>query len=143
MLEGLEQRIGMGAVWWFTALAESHSDDVQSSAQALEEMVDRLQSHGRFDLMERSSDRDARQESAQELREERSAEGMSGQDISEEYRKRAAAACALPAIGTVNPLPSDHAVNGPGGAVPMENTVPIQSLGSTTVGTAPLLERKS
>ena len=49
MLNGLEKWIRMGTIRWALSAAQANADYIQSTAQPLEQMVNRLQSQGRLD----------------------------------------------------------------------------------------------
>lgn len=143
VFDGLEKRIAVGTIRRRMAVAQTNSDGIQAPTQSVEQVVDGLQGHRRFGLMEGRPDGVARQKSDQELSEDRGGDAMAGQDILQEDRAGAAAASALAAIGAVNSLAPDLVLVGLGQVVAVKEAVPVQRLSSTAVATALLLERKT
>jgi hypothetical protein len=143
VLDGLEERIAVGTIRRRFPIAQANPNGIQTPTQSLEQVVDGLQGHRRLDAMEGSPDGEPRDQSDEQLSEDRGGDGMAGQDILQEDQAGAAAASALAALGAVNPLAPDLAPRGLGRVVAKEQAVPVERLGSTAVATALLLERKT
>ncbi len=143
MLDGLEERIAVGTVWRRFPVAEPNPNCVQAPTQSLEQMVDRLQRHRRFDLMESRPDGMACQQGDQQMSQDCGRDGMARQNSFQEDRAGAATTSAFAAIGAVDPLAADLAFVGLGRVIAVKQAVPVQRLGCTAVATAMLLERKT
>jgi hypothetical protein len=143
MFGGLQERIGLRTGGGLLLTAQERAHLSQSLSQPLQKMIKSLQAKGQAQRLRGGFNRRLRQQSAEQLPEQRGAHRMARQDLGEENREGASTPTALTAIGAKDTLASAEAALGGGGIVALEKAVPVQSFGLVAAWAALLFERKS
>lgn len=125
VLGGLQERVGLGTLGSLLLAAEPGAQIGQPPAQALEQMIKRLQSERRRQRLNRRLDGPARQQTAEQFPEPGSGHGVARQHLGKEDAKGAATAAALPAIGAPDHLPALCLALGGAGIVAEELAVAV------------------
>lgn len=125
VLDCLQQRIGLGTIGCFASSAQPGANPIRAPAQALEQMVNRLQGERQPQGLRCGFDEGVGQQPGQQLRKQRGTEGVTREHLGPENGERAAAAATLAAIGTKDPLSPGCLAVGFGGIVAVEQAVPV------------------
>jgi hypothetical protein len=141
--QGLEQRIGVRALRRRALAGQPRSQRVQIAPQSLPQPIDRFHSERQTQLFGGGFERKPRQHFHQPLPNQRSRQGVTWQNVSQDEGKSPPATAAATAIGAKHPPPPDGLATGLSGVVAPENAVPIQCFNSSAAGAALLLEGKS
>jgi tetratricopeptide (TPR) repeat protein len=111
MFEGLKQRIGMRTGGRMAEAGQRRSQDAQTGPEPLEQVIEGIQRQRRCRGLPGGPDRKTAEPPADRLPDQRGGETVPRQYPGEQNRKGAAAAGALPAVGTKYPLaPGDAAL---------------------------------
>lgn len=125
MNQGLEQRIGVGALGRFLLTAEAGSQPIQTAPQFSSCLVERLQSEGHPEFFCRRFGR----KSGQQLQKPRpqlpGTQRVPRQNISREQAEAAATAAALAAITAPDPLTAKSAAIGLERIVAVKSAMPV------------------
>jgi hypothetical protein len=126
MFDGLQERIGLGTVRRFLPAAQSTTKRVEPLAQPLQQVINRFQGKRQAQRLGGGFDTGIGHKLDQKLAQQRSADGVARQHVSQKNRKRLSATAAPAAIGTKDPLaPSQQAAIVLGGIVAIKNAVPV------------------
>ena len=123
--QGLEQRIGVSARRRRASSCQPRAQRVQISQQSPPQPIYRFQSEGQPQFLGGGFERKARQHFDQPSPHQRSGQGVTRQNISQDEGKRLSATAAPAAIGTKHPLAPDQLAAGLGGIVAPQNAVPV------------------
>lgn len=143
MLDGVAKRIGVRTGRFLLAATQSTAQQIQSLPQTGQQVIHRLQRPGQAQRMGRGPDTGLSEQRGQQRPQPGGRKRMPWQHRGQKQGKRAPAAAALAALGTIDPLAADRLAGRVGRIVAVEQAVPVQRLGATAAGTALLFERKS
>lgn len=143
MLNGLEERIGLGTVGRGLAAAKQAAQGIDAAAQALAQVVESFQSEGQVQRMGSAFERSARQQGDEQPAQQRGGHGVAGKHLGQENGEGVAATAAPAAIGAEDALAAQGLTGGVGGIVAVKEAVPVQETDAVAALAALVFEGKS
>lgn len=143
MLDGLQERIGLGTIGRGLAAAKQATKPIQAQTQSPAQVVERFQGKGQAQGMSGAFEGSMGQQGDQESAQHRGGEGVTWEHIAQENGERAATTAAVAARGAEDALAAQGWMGGIVGIVAVKEAVPVQGAGTVAALAALLFEGKS